>query len=92
MRIYGLDVKERLRGENRFKFWRDRVRAYTARNYGAVDRYQIASDTLAIVRAITACRIRAHTIAQKFGVILSSNTIFHIEPIYTNIPYYTYVI
>ena len=46
MRIYGLDVKDRLRGENRFKFWRDRVRAYMARNYGAVDRYQIASDTL----------------------------------------------
>ena len=46
MRIYGLDVKDRLRGENRSKFWRDRVRAYTARNYGAINRYQIASDTL----------------------------------------------
>ena len=46
MRIYGLDVKDRKRSENRSKFWRDRVRAYTARNYGAVDRYQIASDTL----------------------------------------------
>ena len=46
MRIYGLDVKDRLRGENRFKFWRDRVRAYMARNYGAVDRYQIAIGTL----------------------------------------------
>jgi hypothetical protein len=46
MRIYGLDVKDRLRGENRSNFWRDRVRAYTARNYSADDRYQIASDTL----------------------------------------------
>ena len=46
MCIYGLDVKDRLRGENRSKFWRDRVRAYTARNYGAVDRYQIAIGTL----------------------------------------------
>ena len=46
IRIYGLDVKDRLRGENRSKFWRDRVRAYMARNYGAVDRYQIASDML----------------------------------------------
>ena len=42
MRIYGLDVKDRLRGENRSKFWRDRVRAYTARNYGADDRNQTA--------------------------------------------------
>ena len=46
MRIYGLDVKDRLRGENRSKFWRDRMRSYMARNYGADDRYQIASDTL----------------------------------------------
>jgi len=46
MRIYGLDVKDRLRGENRSKFWRDRMRAYMARNYCADDRYQIASDTL----------------------------------------------
>ena len=30
-------------------------------------------------------RIRAHTIAPKFGPILSSLTIFHIEPIYTHI-------
>ena len=46
MRIYGLDVKDRVRTENHPKFWRDRVRAYTARNYSAADRYQIASDTL----------------------------------------------
>ena len=46
MRIYGLDVKDRVRTENHPKFTRDRVRAYTARNYGATDRYQIASDTL----------------------------------------------
>ena len=46
IRIYGLDVKDRTRGENRSKFWRDRVRAYTARNYSAVDRYQIAIGTL----------------------------------------------
>ena len=46
MRIYGLDVKDRMRGENHPKFWRDRARAYMARNYGAADRYQIASDTL----------------------------------------------
>ena len=48
MRIYGLDVKDRLRGENWSKFWRERARAYTARNYGAADRYQIASDTLSV--------------------------------------------
>ena len=46
MRIYGLDVKDRTRGRNTPKFLRDRVRAYMARNYGADDRYQIASDTL----------------------------------------------
>ena len=46
MRIYGLDVKDRLRGKNTPKFMRDRVRAYMARNYGAVDRYQIAIATL----------------------------------------------
>jgi hypothetical protein len=46
MRIYGLDVKDRLRGENRSKFWRDRVRTYMARNYGAADRYQTTSGTL----------------------------------------------
>ena len=46
MCIYGLDVKDRVRTENHPKLLRDRVRAYMARNYGAVDRYQIASDTL----------------------------------------------
>ena len=46
MRIYGLDVKDRMRGKNRSKFWRDRMRAYMARNYCADDRNQIASDTL----------------------------------------------
>jgi len=38
MRIYGLDVKDRVRTENHPKFWRDRVRAYVARGYGAYDR------------------------------------------------------
>ena len=42
IRIYGLDMKDHLRGENRFKFWRDRVRAYMARNYSADDRNQTA--------------------------------------------------
>ena len=47
MRIYGLDVKDRMRGENHPKFWRDRARAYMARNYGADDRYHTASIPLA---------------------------------------------
>ena len=42
MRIYGLDVKDRTRGENHHKLWRDRMRAYMARNYGADDRNQTA--------------------------------------------------
>ena len=46
MCIYELDVKDRTRGENHHKLWRDRMRAYMARNYCADDRNQIASDTL----------------------------------------------
>ena len=46
MRIYGRDVKECTRGGNHHNFWHDRMRAYMARNYGAVDRYQIAIGTL----------------------------------------------
>ena len=47
MRIYGLDVKDRLRGENHPKFARIRARTSMARNYGADIRNRIASDTLA---------------------------------------------
>ena len=45
--IYGLDVKDRLRGEDRSKFTRICARIYMARGYGADVRNRIASDTLA---------------------------------------------
>ena len=47
MRIYGLDVKDRMRGENRSKNAHVRTRISMARNYGADVRNRIASDTLA---------------------------------------------
>ena len=47
MCIYGLDVKDRLRGEGRSKFTRICARIYMARGYGADVRNRIASDTLA---------------------------------------------
>ena len=40
MRIYGLDVKDRKRGENRSTFVYIHTRAYTAYNYGASIRTQ----------------------------------------------------
>ena len=40
MRIYGLDVKDRKRSENRSTFLYIHTRAYTAHGYGAIIRVQ----------------------------------------------------
>ena len=47
MRIYGLDVKDRVRGGDWSKFTRVCAHTSMARNYGADVRNRIASDTLA---------------------------------------------
>ena len=58
MRIYGLDVKDRLRRENRSSFAHIYARTYMARIYGADLRNRIVSATLTYDKTTNANQLR----------------------------------
>ena len=58
MRIYGLDVKDRMRGENHSNLARICAHTYMARNYGADVHNRIASATLAYDKNKNASQLR----------------------------------
>jgi len=66
MRIYGLDVKDRIRGENRSTFAHICTRTYMARNCGAHIRYQYANATLAYVKLWVQVKIDLHTLQLRY--------------------------